>query len=83
MTIFVHVNALMEIFDGGNLEHRIMEKSGCLNYDTTTWEQVKPDVSERHVSYKFNRNVSIFGGEATCTQQKSPTANTQGWCITD
>ncbi|XVE56343.1 hypothetical protein DITRI_Ditri04bG0001700 [Diplodiscus trichospermus] len=79
----ISITSLMEIFDGGKLEHKIMEKSGCLNYATTRWEPVKPGVSERQVSYKFNRHVSIFGGEVTCKQQKSPIANDEGWILNE
>ncbi|KDP31032.1 hypothetical protein JCGZ_11408 [Jatropha curcas] len=79
----ISTNSLMEIFDGGKMEHKIMEKSGCLNYATTTWESVKPGIFERHVSYKFNRHVSIFGGEVTCTQQKSPIADDRGWIVNE
>lgn len=78
----VNINALMKMFDGGELEHKVMGKSGCLNYATTTWEPVKPDVYERSISYKFNRHVSIFGGEVTCTQQKTPIAN-EGWIVNE
>lgn len=79
----VQINSLMEIFDGGKLEHKIMEKSGCLNYATTTWEPVKPDVFERRLSYKFNRHVSVFGGEVICTQQKFPIPNNEGWIVNE
>ncbi|XP_021292585.1 C2 and GRAM domain-containing protein At5g50170 isoform X2 [Herrania umbratica] len=79
----ISITSLMEIFDGGNLEHKIMEKSGCINYATTIWEPVKPGVSERRIFYKFNRHVSIFGGEVTCTQQKSPIANDEGWILNE
>lgn len=79
----VQIKSLMEIFDGAKLEHKIMEKSGCLNYATTTWELVKPDVFERRLSYKFNRHVSVFGGEVTCTQQKFPIPNNEGWIVTE
>lgn len=72
----------MEIFGGGTLEHKVMEKSGCLNYTTTSWETVNPNLHERRVSYKFNRQVSIFGEEVTCTQQKSPLPN-NGWTINE
>lgn len=72
---------VMGIFDGGNLEHKIMQRTGCMNYETTSWEQVKPDFFERHVSYQFNRHVSVFGGEVTCTQQKFPNTNTGGWTV--
>ncbi|KDO69491.1 hypothetical protein CISIN_1g001703mg [Citrus sinensis] len=79
----ISVKALMEMFDGGKLEHQVMEKSGCHNYVTTPWDLVKPGVCERHLSYRFNRHVSIFGGEVTCTQQKSPLASGEGWIVNE
>ncbi|CAK7357292.1 unnamed protein product [Dovyalis caffra] len=77
----VSVESLMEMFDGGKLEHKIMEKSGRLNYAITAWESVKAGVLERHLSYRFKRQISIFGGEVTCTQRKSPLANEKGWIV--
>ncbi|KAM1340054.1 hypothetical protein ACFX2H_038503 [Malus domestica] len=78
----INTKSLMEIFEGGKLEHKIMGKSCCLNYVTTAWEPTKkPDVFERHLSYRFNRQVSIFGGEVTCRQEKSPLANGEGWIV--
>lgn len=59
-----------------------MEKSGCLNYATIAWEPTKKlDVFERHLSYRFNRQVSIFGGEVTCRQQKTPIEDGEGWVV--
>ncbi|PIA51689.1 hypothetical protein AQUCO_01100510v1 [Aquilegia coerulea] len=75
------MKSLMEMFDGGNLEHKVMAKSGCLNYTTTAWEVVRPDVFERQLSYKFNRNVSIFGGEVTSSQQKTRIGDGKGWIV--
>lgn len=77
------MRSVMGIFDGGNLEYKIMLRTCCMNYETTAWEQVKPDVFERRVSYKFNMHVSVFGGEVTCTQQKSRNANTGGWIVNE
>lgn len=73
------------MFDGGKLEHQVMEKSGCLNYTATAWEPFKDDVLERRLSYRFNRHVSVFGGEVTCTQQKSPinADHGQGWIVNE
>ncbi|KAK6123570.1 hypothetical protein DH2020_042691 [Rehmannia glutinosa] len=51
----VNLKSLMKMFNGGELEHKVMSKSGCLNYVTTTWEHVTSDVQERRVSYKFSR----------------------------
>ncbi|XP_068306003.1 C2 and GRAM domain-containing protein At5g50170 [Pyrus communis] len=78
----INTKSLMEIFEGGKLEHKIMGKSCCLNYVTAAWEPTKkPDVFERQLSYRFNRQVSIFGGEVTCRQEKSPLANGEGWIV--
>lgn len=68
----------MEFFEGGKLEHRVMEKSGCLNYTTTSWEFVKPDIVQRHISYQFDHSISIFEGKVTCIQQKLPMAAGNG-----
>ncbi|KAJ8773425.1 hypothetical protein K2173_028602 [Erythroxylum novogranatense] len=79
----VNIKALMGMFEGGSMERKIMEKSGCLNYTTTAWESVKSDILERHVSYKFNRHVSVFEGEVTCTQQKISIPNDEGWVLNE
>lgn len=75
------MNSLMEIFDGGNVEQKIMEKVGFLNYYTTPWVEVKPDKYERHVSYRFGHFVFIFGGKVTCAKQKSRTIDASGMAI--
>ncbi|XP_073124077.1 C2 and GRAM domain-containing protein At5g50170 isoform X1 [Henckelia pumila] len=75
--------SLVMMFDGGDLEHRVMTKSGCLNYVTTTWEPVAPEIQERQVSYKFSRHISIFGGDVASTQQKSPLENEGGWVVNE
>ncbi|KAK4489023.1 hypothetical protein RD792_004815 [Penstemon davidsonii] len=79
----MNLKSLMKIFEGGEFEHKVMSKSGCLNYVTFTWEDITSDVQERRVSYKFNRRISIFGGEVTCTQQKSPLPNDGGWVLNE
>lgn len=73
----------MKMFGGGNLERKVMSKSGCLNYVTTEWQTVKPDVYERQLSYKFNYEVSVFGGEVRCTQRKSLLGKTDGWMVNE
>lgn len=75
--------SVMGIFAGGTLEHKIMQRKGCMNYETSAWELVKPEVFERRVSYQFNRQVSTFGGEVTSTQQKSPNADTGGLTVVE
>ncbi|KZV34749.1 hypothetical protein F511_00651 [Dorcoceras hygrometricum] len=75
--------SLAVMFDGGDLEHRVMTKSGCLNYVTTTWETVAPGILERLVSYKFSRHISIFGGDVASTQQKLCLENEGGWVVNE
>ncbi|KAK4842805.1 hypothetical protein QYF36_000316 [Acer negundo] len=79
----ISIDSVMEMFGGGKLEYKIMEKSGCLNYATSLWEPVRPGVFERCLSYRFSCLVSIFGGEVTCTQEKSPLANGEGWIVNE
>lgn len=79
----MQLNSLMEIFNGGDLEMKIMSKVGCLNYSSTPWEDAKPNIQERRVRYKFNRYMSIFGSEVVSTQMKSPSIDGNGWTIDD
>lgn len=72
----------MEVFEGGSLEQRVMEKVGCVDYSVTPWESVKSDVFQRQVHYKFNKHLSSSGGEVTTTQQRSPLSdNRNGWVV--
>jgi hypothetical protein len=73
----------MGVFDGGPLETRTMSRVGCLDYTATPWEETKPGVLERHASYKFNRYMSIFGGEVASTQLKSTSEDGDGWTVYD
>uniref|UniRef100_A0ACD5URJ4 Uncharacterized protein n=1 Tax=Avena sativa TaxID=4498 RepID=A0ACD5URJ4_AVESA len=79
----IDANLLMGVFDGGPLETRTMSRVGCLEYTATPWEETKPGVLERHASYKFNRYMSIFGGEVASTQLKSPSEDGDGWTVYD
>ncbi|KAJ1428627.1 VASt domain [Sesbania bispinosa] len=72
---------LMEIFSGGELDRRVMEKSGCLNYSYTPWVSENTDVSERAVYYKFEKRISSYKGEVTSTQQRSPLSDRKGWLL--
>ncbi|CAI9112733.1 OLC1v1013221C3 [Oldenlandia corymbosa var. corymbosa] len=78
----LNIRLLMQRFDGEEFEKKVMSKSGCRNYTTTPWEPVRPDVFERRIYYKFDRRVSVFGGEVTCTQQKVP-IDGRGWLINE
>ncbi|XP_006656227.1 C2 and GRAM domain-containing protein At1g03370-like [Oryza brachyantha] len=77
----VDVESLMEMFSGGPLEHRMMQKAGCLDYSATEWELVNRNIYQRQVSYRFDKTLSRYGGEATTNQQKYALVNQDGWAI--
>ena len=79
----LQIGSLMKMFEGGLLERKVMAKSGCLSFITTPWEELKPDTYERQLSYKFNHDVSIFGGQVISTQRKSPLEDGQGWVVNE
>ncbi|KAE7995192.1 hypothetical protein FH972_000019 [Carpinus fangiana] len=72
---------LTELFNGGELDRRVMEKVGCLNYSYTPWESEKGDVYERQIYYRFDKHISRYRGEVTSFQQKSPLSDKNGWLI--
>lgn len=76
----VPMNFLIELFNGGEFDRRIMEKTGCLNYTCSPWESDK-DVYERQVCYKFDKRISSYKGEVTSIQQKSPLPDRTGWLV--
>jgi hypothetical protein len=71
---------VMELFGGGELERKVMERGGCVNYSYGAWERPEKGAGEvyhRQVYYRFDKRISRYGGNATSTQQKSrlsPTA---------
>ncbi|XP_074587246.1 C2 and GRAM domain-containing protein At1g03370-like isoform X1 [Curcuma longa] len=79
--IDLYINSLMELFDGGPVEQSVMEKIGCVDYSVSQWEPVRADVYQRQIHYKFDKNLSRYGGEVTSTQQKSPLPDKKGWLI--
>ncbi|TVU05405.1 hypothetical protein EJB05_48566 [Eragrostis curvula] len=80
-TISTTITSLMELFEGGSLEMKVMEKVGCLKYSATLWESDKPDEYQRQIHYKFSKKLSPVGGEVTGSQLKSPMPNKKGWVI--
>jgi len=80
-TISTNMASLMEVFEGGSLEMKVMEKVGCQKYSATQWESDKPNECQRQIHYKFSKKLSPVGGEVTGTQQKSPMPNKKGWII--
>lgn len=71
----------MELFSGNELDRKIMEKVGCLNYSFSPWESEKPDVYQRQLYYKFDKCISRYRGEVTSTQQKSRLSDKNGWLV--
>ncbi|XP_021724641.1 C2 and GRAM domain-containing protein At1g03370-like [Chenopodium quinoa] len=78
----VPMNFLMELFSGGDVDKRVMERTGCLNYSCSPWELDK-DVYERQVCYNFDKRISSYKGEVTSMQQKSPLPDKNGWLVED
>ncbi|PON57652.1 C2- GRAM domain containing protein [Parasponia andersonii] len=71
----------MELFNGGELDRKVMEKAGCQNYSYTPWESEKGDVYERQTYYRFDKRISRYRGETTSTQQKTPLSDRNGWIV--
>ncbi|KAG6394175.1 hypothetical protein SASPL_144756 [Salvia splendens] len=71
----------MELFRGSEIDRRVMQRTGCLNYSHSPWESEKADVHQRQLYYKFDKRISRYGGEVTSTQQKSRLSNKPGWLI--
>ncbi|GER52820.1 C2 calcium/lipid-binding and GRAM domaincontaining protein [Striga asiatica] len=66
---------------GSEIDRRVMERAGCLNYSHSPWESEKPDVYQRQLYYKFDKRISRYRGEVTSTQQKSRLSGKNGWLI--
>ncbi|KAF3331391.1 C2 and GRAM domain-containing protein [Carex littledalei] len=77
----LNISSVMELYEGGALEHRVMEKVGCVDYSVSPWEPVKEDTYQRQVRFKFGKNLSRYSGEVTSTQQKSTLPDRNGWII--
>ncbi|KAL5224800.1 hypothetical protein ABZP36_011439 [Zizania latifolia] len=75
------VSTLLDIFEGGPLEHQVMEKVGCIDYSVTAWEPVRGDTYQRQVHYKFDKRLARYEGEVMSTQQKSSLPDKNGWLV--
>ncbi|PKA51802.1 C2 and GRAM domain-containing protein [Apostasia shenzhenica] len=77
----LQLNSIMEMFEGGSLEHTVSEKVGFINYSASPWESVGSDIQQRQVHHKLDKCISRHGGEVTSTQQRSPIPDKRGWLI--
>ncbi|KHG07899.1 hypothetical protein F383_03817 [Gossypium arboreum] len=80
-TLSVPISSFIEIFGGGEMDRKAMERAGCLNYSCSPWDSESADVYERQIYFRFDKRVSRFRGEVTSTQQKSPLPDKKGWLI--
>ncbi|KAG6695636.1 hypothetical protein I3842_09G108100 [Carya illinoinensis] len=77
----VPASFFVEVFSGGILDRKVMERAGCLNYSYTPWELEKGDIYERQIHYIFDKRISRYRGEVTSTQQRSPLSDKKGWLV--
>ncbi|KAL0407176.1 UNVERIFIED_CONTAM: C2 and GRAM domain-containing protein [Sesamum latifolium] len=78
----VPTSFFMELFGGCDIDQRIAERAGFLNYTWTPWEESeKPDVYHRQLRYKFDKFISRYRGEVTSTQQRSCLPGNNGWVV--
>ncbi|XP_051124912.1 C2 and GRAM domain-containing protein At1g03370-like isoform X2 [Andrographis paniculata] len=78
----VPTSFFMELFRGSEIDRRVMERAGCLDYSHSPWEESeKPEVYQRQLYYKFDKSISRYAGEVTSTQQKSRLPGRNGWLV--
>ncbi|CAN8267052.1 unnamed protein product [Cochlearia groenlandica] len=80
LTLSVPVSFFMELFGGGEVDRKAMERAGCQSYSCSPWESEKADVYERQTYYRDKR-ISRYRGEVTSTQQKTLVADKNGWLV--
>ncbi|KAL1566901.1 C2 and GRAM domain-containing protein-like isoform X1 [Salvia divinorum] len=73
----------MELFGGSEIEERVMEGAGCLNYSHSPWESDKADVHQRQLCYKLEKCIPLYKGEVVSTQQKLRLSVKNGWLINE
>ncbi|XP_013598215.1 PREDICTED: C2 and GRAM domain-containing protein At1g03370 isoform X2 [Brassica oleracea var. oleracea] len=80
LTLSVPVSFFMELFGGGEVDRKAMERACCQSYSCSPWESEKADVYERQTYYRDKR-ISRYRGEVTSTQQKTLVPDKNGWLV--
>ncbi|KAF2552831.1 hypothetical protein F2Q68_00036025 [Brassica cretica] len=75
-----NVSFFMELFGGGEVDRKAMERACCQSYSCSPWESEKADVYERQTYYRDKR-ISRYRGEVTSTQQKTLVPDKNGWLV--
>ncbi|ONK82007.1 uncharacterized protein A4U43_C01F35170 [Asparagus officinalis] len=83
LSLPVSAKSLMEIFEGGSLEHKLMKSIGFLDYSPAPWQAIEAHVYQRQVSYRLDKSVIGYKGEVNSTQQRSCSANGNKWVLED
>ncbi|EPS58216.1 hypothetical protein M569_16599, partial [Genlisea aurea] len=80
-TVSLPMTFLMELFNGGDIEQRVMEKSGCIDYTHGEWQQID-GIHQRQVHYTFDKLMrKRCQGQVTSIQQKTPISDARSWII--
>jgi hypothetical protein len=74
--ICLQAESVLSVFQNKDLNERVHEKLGLIDYTSTGWESVeqKPGVQRRQESYTLNRQISQFGSKVSCIQQITVTS---------
>jgi hypothetical protein len=74
--ICLQAESVLSVFKNKDLDERVHEKLGLIDYKSTGWENVdqKPGVQRRQESYTLNRQISQFGSKVSCIQQITVTS---------
>ncbi|CAK9278846.1 unnamed protein product [Sphagnum jensenii] len=72
----ITAESVLSVFKNKDLDERVHEKLGLIDYKSTGWENVeqKPGVQRRQESYTLNRQISQFGSKVSCIQQITVTS---------
>lgn len=66
------VSCMVQMYEEENLDEKIAEKAGWLEYCPTPWEIVSEEgVRQRQISFRLSKQISLFETYVTCIQQKS------------